>query len=141
MNLLVNSFEAIEQEGTVLVKTENKYVDTPIKGYETTVPGKYVVLTISDSGMGIPQEKLDKIFEPFYSSKIMGRSGTGLGMTVVWGTVKDHGGYLDVKSSPENGTTITVFLPALQEKRKNATASVLAADYQAGKWGDRAAGR
>jgi len=115
MNLLVNSFEAIEKEGTVLVKTENRYVDTAIKGYETTVSGKYVALTISDNGVGIPQEKLDMIFEPFYSSKVMGRSGTGLGMTVVWGTVKDHGGYLDVKSSPGNGTTISVLLPALQE--------------------------
>ncbi len=115
MNLLVNSFEAIEKEGTVLVKTENRYVDISIRGYDTTTPGKYVVLVISDSGMGIPQEKLDMIFEPFYSSKVMGRSGTGLGMTVVWSTVKDHGGYLDVKSSPGNGTTITVFLPALQD--------------------------
>jgi two-component system, cell cycle sensor histidine kinase and response regulator CckA len=70
------------------------------------------VLVISDSGMGIPPENLDRIFEPFYSSKVMGRSGTGLGMTVVWGTIKDHSGYLDVKSSPGKGTTITVFLPA-----------------------------
>ena len=112
MNLLVNSFEAIKNEGTVLVVTENRYIDTPIKGYDTTIPGNYVVLAISDSGMGIPQEKLAKIFEPFYTSKIMGRSGTGLGMTVVWGTIKDHDGYLDVVSSPEAGTTITVFLPA-----------------------------
>ena len=112
MNLLVNSFEAIEKEGTVLVVTENRYVDTPIKGYDTTIPGKYVALAISDSGMGIPQDKLARIFEPFYTSKIMGRSGTGLGMTVVWGTVKDHGGYLNVESFPEHGTTITVFFPA-----------------------------
>jgi signal transduction histidine kinase/CheY-like chemotaxis protein len=115
MNLLVNSFEAIVGKGTVLLITENRYVDAPIKGYDTTIPGKYVVLTISDSGTGIPQDKLARIFEPFYSSKIMGRSGTGLGMTVVWSTVKDHGGYLDVQSSPENGTTITVFLPSLED--------------------------
>jgi two-component system, cell cycle sensor histidine kinase and response regulator CckA len=115
MNLLVNSFEAIVGEGTVLLITENRYVETPIKGYETTIPGKYVVLTIKDTGMGIPQDKLGRIFEPFYSSKTMGRSGTGLGMTVVWSTVKDHGGYLDVQSSPDNGTTITVFLPSLED--------------------------
>jgi signal transduction histidine kinase/CheY-like chemotaxis protein len=115
MNLLVNSFEAIENEGTVLVVTENRYVDTPIKGYDTTIPGKYVVLAISDSGMGIPQDKLARIFEPFYTSKTLGRSGTGLGMTVVWGAVKDHDGYLDVESSPENGTTITVFFPVLED--------------------------
>ena len=141
MNLLINSFEAIEQEGTVLLETENRYVDTPIKGYDTTVPGKYVVLTIRDSGVGIPQEKLQKIFEPFYTSKVMGRSGTGLGMTVVWSTVKDHGGYLDVKSSPGRGTTIAVFLPALQEEADQLPQnSVFAAD-SAGKWRDDAAGR
>jgi len=117
MNLLVNSFEAIEKEGTVVVASENRYVDTPIHGYDTTIPGKYVVLVISDSGMGIPPENLEKIFEPFYSSKVMGRSGTGLGMTVVWGTIKDHGGYLDVLSSPGNGTTITVFLPVHEDDK------------------------
>ncbi len=115
MNLLVNSFEAIENQGTIVITTENRYVDTPIKGYDTTIPGNYAVLSISDTGMGIPQDKLAKIFEPFYTSKIMGRSGTGLGMTVVWGTVKDHEGYLDVQSVPDNGTTITVFFPALAE--------------------------
>ena len=113
MNLVVNSYEAIESKGTILITTENKYVDTPIKGYDTTVPGNYVVLAISDTGIGIPQDKLARVFEPFYTSKTMGRSGTGLGMTVVWGTVKDHEGYLDVKSVPDNGTTITVFLPTL----------------------------
>jgi len=118
MNLLVNSFEAIKDAGTVLVTTENRYVNSPIKGYDTTIPGNYVVLTISDNGMGIPPDKLARIFEPFYTSKVMGRSGTGLGMTVVWGTVKDHGGYLDVESSPEKGTTIMVFLP-VQEDQKN----------------------
>jgi CheY-like chemotaxis protein len=116
MNLLLNSFEAIDSQGTVLVKTENRYVDSTINGYDTTVPGKYVVLIISDSGMGIPKDKLARIFEPFYTSKVMGRSGTGLGMTVVWGAVKDHGGYLDVESSPEQGTTITVYLPAQEEE-------------------------
>lgn len=115
MNLLVNSFEAIENQGTIVIGTENRYVDTPIKGYDTTVPGNYVVFSISDTGMGIPQDKLAKIFEPFYTSKIMGRSGTGLGMTVVWGTVKDHEGYLDVKSVPDSGTTITIFFPALAQ--------------------------
>jgi signal transduction histidine kinase len=123
MNLLLNSFEAIEKAGTVFITTENRYVDTTIQGYETTIPGKYVVLIISDDGKGIPAENLDMIFEPFFSSKVMGRSGTGLGMTVVWGTIKDHGGYLDVKSSPGNGTTITVFLPAQEDLQAPRIAS------------------
>ena len=115
MNLLINSFEAIEGKGTIVVETENREVAAPLQGYDTTLPGKYVVLTISDNGMGIARENLNRIFEPFYSSKVLGRSGTGLGMTVVWGTVKDHGGSLDVQSSPGNGTAISVFLPVAEE--------------------------
>lgn len=112
MNLLVNSFEAIEHEGTIVLTTENRHLDQALQGFETIMPGQYVVLSISDNGMGIPAESLNMIFEPFYSSKNMGRSGTGLGMTVVWGTIKDLGGYLDVVSTPGKGTTITMFLPA-----------------------------
>lgn len=126
MNLLVNSFEAIDDKGAVLVTTDNRYVNSPIKGYDTTIPGNYVVLTISDNGMGIPPDKLARIFEPFYTSKVMGRSGTGLGMTVVWGTVKDHGGYLDVVSSPEMGTTITVFLPVQKGAEDQEPQAVIA---------------
>ncbi len=114
MNLLVNAFEAIEQEGTVVVSTENRWLDTSRQGYDTIIPGNYVVLTVTDTGVGISRENLEKIFEPFYTSKIMGRSGTGLGMTVVWGTVKDHGGYLDVESVRGRGTAIAVFLPAAE---------------------------
>ena len=117
MNLLVNSFEAIESTGTISVVTQNRDVNASIKGYDTTIPGQYVVLTISDNGMGIAREHLNKIFEPFYSSKVLGRSGTGLGMTVVWGTVKDHDGYLDVRSSPGNGTAISVFLPVAEDDK------------------------
>ncbi len=126
MNLLVNSFEAINGKGAVLITTENRYINSPIKGYDTTIPGNYVVLTISDNGMGIPQDKLARIFEPFYTSKVMGRSGTGLGMTVVWGTVKDHGGYLDVASSPEKGTAITVFLPVQEGEQDQKLETVIA---------------
>ncbi len=121
MNLLVNSFEAIAGKGLVQIITENRRVNTPIKGYDTTVPGNYVVLTVSDNGVGIPHEKLDMIFEPFYSSKIMGLSGTGLGMTVVWGTVKDHDGYLDVKSYLGSGTSISFFIPAIDSKAQSST--------------------
>lgn len=114
MNLLINSLEAIEHEGTITLTTENRRLDQAMQGFETIMPGQYVVLTISDNGMGIPAESLNMIFEPFYSSKNMGQSGTGLGMTVVWGTIKDLGGYLDVASTPGEGTTITMFLPALE---------------------------
>jgi CheY-like chemotaxis protein len=65
--------------------------------------------------MGMSREVLDKIFEPFFTKKQMGRSGTGLGMTVVWGTIKDHKGYLDIESSPGQGTTISLFFPVASQ--------------------------
>ncbi len=115
MNLVVNGFEAIEGSGTIRIKTENHTITEAIQAYDTVMPGTYVVLTISDDGIGISEENLNRIFEPFYTSKILGRSGTGLGMTVVWGTVKDHDGFLDVQSRAGRGTTLTVFLPAAKD--------------------------
>lgn len=114
MNLLVNSFEAIEREGTILIATENRLLDSPINGHEKPAPGNYLVLEVKDSGVGISQENINRIFEPFYSSKVMGRSGSGLGMMVVWGTVTDHDGYLDVQSTPGKGTSIVVYFPTLE---------------------------
>lgn len=115
MNLVVNAFEAVESIGRVVVTTENRRLDILVTGYEKIEKGNYVVLKIQDSGMGMSREVLDKIFEPFFTKKQMGRSGTGLGMTVVWGTIKDHGGYLDIESSPDKGTTISVFFPVASQ--------------------------
>ncbi|MBN1106155.1 MAG: response regulator, partial [Deltaproteobacteria bacterium] len=89
--------------------------DRPIKGYDKVEEGDYVVLVISDRGVGIPAEDIPRIFEPFYTRKVMGRSGTGLGMAVVWGAVKDHGGYIDVESRLGEGTTFTLYFPASRE--------------------------
>lgn len=111
MNLVVNAFEAVKSIGRVVVTTENRRLNTLFTGYEIIEKGNYVVLKIQDSGMGMSREVLDKIFEPFYTKKQMGRSGTGLGMTVVWGTIKDHEGYLDIESCPDKGTTISLFFP------------------------------
>jgi len=115
MNLVANAFEAVEGAGSVVVTTENKILDTPIRGYEVINSGSYVVLKVQDSGAGMSLDVLEKIFEPFYTKKKMGRSGTGLGMTVVWGTIKDHGGCLDIDSAPEIGTTISAFFPVASQ--------------------------
>ena len=80
------------------ISTSNQYLDKPVRGYEDVKEGDYVVLSVVDSGVGMSEEDLARIFEPFYTKKVMGRSGTGLGMAVVWGTVKDHNGYIDVQS-------------------------------------------
>jgi PAS domain S-box-containing protein len=115
MNLISNATEAITGEGEVIIRTENRYVDTSIRGYDQVCEGDYVVLTVSDSGSGIAAADLDKIFEPFYTKKVMGRSGTGLGLAVVWGTVKDHNGYIDVQSEKGKGSTFTLYFPATRE--------------------------
>ena len=115
MNLVSNAAEAITGEGTVVIRTKNRYLDKPIRGYDDVREGEYVVLTVSDTGMGIAEADIEKIFEPFYTKKVMGRSGTGLGLAVVWGTVKDHDGYLDVQSRDGEGSTFTIYFPATRE--------------------------
>jgi len=115
MNLVSNAVEAMPDGGKVEIKAENKYIDTPISGYEDVEEGDYAVLTVSDHGIGIAPDEINRIFEPFYTKKVMGRSGTGLGMAVVWGTVKDHKGYIHVKSDEGKGTTIKLFFPVTRK--------------------------
>jgi len=116
MNLVSNAAEATPCGGKILISTKTRYIDRPIRGYEVVGEGSYVVLTISDTGIGIPAEDMERIFEPFYTKKVMGRSGTGLGMAVVWGTVKDHKGFIDVKSIEGKGTTFKLYFPVTREE-------------------------
>ena len=120
MNLIGNAAEEMEGKGTIVVSTKNVFIEQPFLGYETIEVGDYVVLSVTDDGPGIIPEDVKKIFEPFYSKKIMGRSGTGLGLAIVWNTVHDHGGFIDVKSDG-NGTTFDLYFPmtkdAVEEKR------------------------
>jgi PAS domain S-box-containing protein len=116
MNLISNASEAISGRGEVTIKTENRYVDKSIQGYDHVRAGDYVVLSISDNGEGIAPANLDKIFEPFFTKKTMGRSGTGLGLMVVWGTVKDHKGYIDVHSEEGRGSTFTLYFPVTRQR-------------------------
>lgn len=115
MNLVFNAFESQPDEGQVIIRTFNRYVDQALKGYDNVQEGDYVVLEIQDHGIGIPAEELNRIFEPFYTRKAMGRSGTGLGMAVVWGTVQDHKGYIDVESIVGEGSIFRLYFPATRE--------------------------
>ena len=125
MNLIGNAAEEMEGQGGLVVRTRNVTLEESYSGYETIEKGKYVVVSVSDTGSGIKAEDLKKIFEPFYSKKTMGRSGTGLGLAIVWNTVHDHGGYIDIKSD-DTGTTFELYFPAtdLAIKEAGPTASV-----------------
>jgi len=123
MNLVANASEATKDCGTVTISTANRYVDKPLKGYEDINPGEYAVLVVSDDGLGIPSNDLERIFEPFYTKKVMGRSGTGLGLAVVWNVVQDHKGYMDVTSN-QDGTTFELFFPITREKISGTELSI-----------------
>lgn len=112
MNLISNAAEAIIDRGTVTLSSANQYLDQPVKGYDEIEQGEYVVITVTDDGVGMSSEEKARIFEPFYTKKVMGRNGTGLGMTVVWGTVKDHNGYIDVQSTEGKGTRFDLYFPS-----------------------------
>ena len=128
MNLVVNASEATEGSGTVTISTTNRYLDEPLKGYDQVNRGEYTVLGVSDDGPGIAPEDLERIFEPFYTKKKMGRSGTGLGLAVVWNTVQDHQGYKDVKSG-EKGTVFELYFPAERKKMAVKEKEVPLKDY------------
>lgn len=115
MNLLSNAAEAISGIGEITIRTENRYLDRPVRGYDAVTEGEYAALTVSDTGGGISTADMGRIFEPFYTKKVMRRNGTGLGLAIVWGTVKDHHGYIDVDSEAGKGTSFTLYFPVTRE--------------------------
>jgi PAS domain S-box-containing protein len=129
MNLLSNASEAIESGGVITISTMNRYVDRPLRGYDDVNTGEYVVLSISDNGSGISSDDLERIFEPFYTKKILGRTGTGLGLAVVWNTVQDHKGYIDV-TSDKNCTKFELYFPITRDEISGKDLSVPIKDYK-----------
>jgi CheY-like chemotaxis protein len=129
MNLVTNSAESMPDGGLIIISTENRYLDRPIRGYDDVKEGDYALLTVSDGGVGIPSKDLKRIFEPFYTKKIMGRSGTGLGMAVVWGTVKDHDGYIDVQSQEGLGSIFTLYFPVSREELPKENVPMVIENY------------
>jgi len=130
MNLISNAAEAMPEGGMAYIKSANQYIDQPIKGYADVIDGDYVTLTVLDTGIGIADVDIDRIFEPFYTKKAMGRSGTGLGMAVVWGTVNDHHGYIDVQSKEGKGTIFNIYLPASRQPSSEKRARHSIEDYR-----------
>jgi PAS domain S-box-containing protein len=114
MNLVTNARDAMPAGGTLTIGTERATMDEEFaRGHAGTRPGDYVVLRVRDTGAGMDADTLRKVFEPFFTTKPVG-VGTGLGMSMVYGLVKQHQGYVDVASQAGEGTTVTVYLPEVE---------------------------
>jgi two-component system, cell cycle sensor histidine kinase and response regulator CckA len=120
MNLCLNARDAMPDGGTLKIAATNLYIDESYARMRLEAKvGSYVVITIADTGCGIPPEKLDRIFDPFFTTKATGK-GTGLGLSTVLGIVKSHGGFIDVSSRVGRGTQLQVYLPSSEGDPFNA---------------------
>lgn len=118
MNLIVNARDAMPNGGMLTIQTENATLgQSDCRNISDLKPGEYVKLSIEDTGVGIDEEILSHIFEPFYSTKNAGE-GTGLGLSVVYGIVKGHDGWIYVESHKDQGTAFNIYIPSIQDKKR-----------------------
>jgi two-component system cell cycle sensor histidine kinase/response regulator CckA len=128
INLAVNARDAMPNGGRLTITTANVTITAPIRrGSEEMPPGDYVSIEVADSGVGIPPEYLDRIFDPFFSTKEVG-SGTGLGLSTVYGIVRQTGGYVFVESGPGRGASFAIHLPLHREPEAGRTGEAEAHD-------------
>jgi two-component system cell cycle sensor histidine kinase/response regulator CckA len=118
MNLAVNARDAMPDGGKLIIETNRVAFDEEfIKENMDAKPGNYVRLQVSDQGVGMDQETLQHVFEPFYTTKELGR-GTGLGLAMVYGIVEQHGGMITCASEAQVGTTFAIYLPVMEDGRR-----------------------
>jgi phosphoserine phosphatase RsbU/P len=124
LNLIRNAAEAIVGDGSVSISTRVEEVEQPLGTFERIEAGMFGVVRVTDTGAGIPVHQIQRIFEPYFSGKrANGESGTGLGLAIVHGVVKEHEGYIDVKTSVGGGTTFTLYFPLTDQRRRASSRS------------------
>jgi two-component system cell cycle sensor histidine kinase/response regulator CckA len=126
MNLVVNARDAMPAGGEIRIETEYLNLTSPLNRDRVTVPlGEYVTVKVGDDGGGIAPDKLQKVFEPFYTTKRTGE-GTGLGLSTAYGIIKQSNGFIFVDSVKDKGTTFVLFLPVYETKPTKAVPALKA---------------
>ncbi|MEN8208188.1 MAG: ATP-binding protein, partial [Candidatus Fermentibacteria bacterium] len=116
MNLCVNSRDALPAGGSITIETRNVFIDTSFTILNLgSKPGRHILLSVTDNGCGIDEDTISSIFDPFFTTKTVG-NGTGLGLSTVYGIVKQHNGDIQVYSEPDRGTVFSIYLPTVQRK-------------------------
>jgi len=130
LNLSINARDAMKDGGTLIVETENKTLETSYtKQHDDLIPGDYVVVSVSDTGEGMPADIIDKVLQPFFTTKPPG-SGSGLGLSMIYGFVKQSKGHLSIYSEVDTGTTIRIYLPRFIATSESQTTTSEIADSE-----------
>ena len=124
LNLLLNAWQAMPAGGDLSLETRNMVVDENYAALYSMMPGRYVQVSVNDTGAGMDKKTKERIFEPFFTTKELGK-GTGLGLAMVYGIIKNHNGFIDVMSEPGKGTTFTLYLPASEKDVAEGQPAVL----------------
>ncbi|HSE21958.1 MAG TPA: PAS domain S-box protein [Pyrinomonadaceae bacterium] len=133
MNLCVNARDAMSEGGSIIIKAENAVIDENYaRMHVEAAPGRFVLISVTDTGAGIPHEIQSRIFEPFFTTKEMTK-GTGLGLSTALTIVKSHGGFINLYSEMHKGTQFSIYLPALDSQNRSRTSSQLKTDLPLGK--------
>jgi two-component system cell cycle sensor histidine kinase/response regulator CckA len=127
MNLIVNAFDAMPDGGQLSIETSQKHLEILLGGHDNIPAKQYVIMRVRDTGTGIGGDDLGRIFEPYYSKKTMGTSGSGLGLSIVYGIVKDHKGYYDVFSKLGEGTEFVLYFPVAAEEEMKPVVDIKSA--------------